>query len=160
MSHNVQRVSRYETFIRSFCLQLTKYEPRYSEPLLPVTLKSHWVPQIDLELLHHFLLSWMILNCLELQKRSRRSELSINLRGLSFRKRSKSFALQTFTKKWEWSEVLLPLRSSHVGIYQISKQFGSKWPNWKTNFTSEFCEVIARKGMNFFATLWLKDPHV
>ena len=33
-----------------------------------------------------------------------------------------------------------------------------KCPNWNTKFARNFCEVIARKGLKFLATFWLKAP--
>ena len=39
-----------------------------------------------------------------------------------------------------------------------ANDLGEKLSNWDTNFARKICEVIARKGLNFLASFYLKDP--
>ena len=60
----------------------------------------------------------------------------------------------TFTKKWEPTEVSLPLRNSHDrATYKMSPR--AKWPNWKTTFARQFFQNDYEKRPKFPSNFFL-----
>ena len=82
--------------------------------------------------------------------------ISLFLRGLSIRKLSKSFSLHIFTKKWQPPKVSLPNRNYRAWTNNLV----AKRPDLSTNFAKNFCNMIARKGLNIFTMSYWKTPLV